>query len=146
MEKPFKNVSTDNLELEGEEEKAALEEENTQNEALLAKMKEVLGDAIAAVKLSATLGKHPVSLASEGDFSVEMERVLSRTPGGEDGPKAQTVLQLNYTHPVFEKLKSLDDERLATYTKILYAEARLLAGLTIENPVEFSHLISEVMA
>ena len=146
MEKPFKNVSTDNLELEGEEEKAALEEENTQNEALLAKMKEMLGDAIAAVKLSATLGKHPVSLASEGDFSVEMERVLSRTPGGEDGPKAQTVLQLNYTHPVFEKLKSLDDERLATYTKILYAEARLLAGLTIENPVEFSHLISEVMA
>ena len=146
MEKPFKNVSTDNLELEGEEEKAALEEENAQNEVLLQKMKAALGDAISAVKLSATLGKHPVSLASEGDFSVEMERVLSRTPGGEDGPKAQTVLQVNYTHPVFKKLKTLDDEKIATYTKILYSEARLLAGLTIENPVEFATLISEVMA
>ena len=146
MEKPFKNVSTDNLELEGEEEKQALEEENAQNEALLKKMKEALGDAVAQVKLSATLGKHPVSLASEGDFSVEMERVLSRTPGGEDGPKAQTVLQVNYTHPVFERLKTLDDEKIATYTKILYAEARLLAGLTIDNPVEFAALMSEVMA
>ena len=146
MEKPFKNVSTDNLELEGEEEKQALEEENAQNEALLKKMKEALGDAVAQVKLSATLGKHPVSLASEGDFSVEMERVLSRTPGGEDGPKAQMVLQVNYTHPVFAKLKTLDDEKIATYTKILYAEARLLAGLTIENPVEFASLMCEVMA
>ncbi|MBR2612409.1 MAG: molecular chaperone HtpG [Clostridia bacterium] len=145
MEKPFKNVSTDKLELEGEEEKQALEEENTQNADLLTKMKGFLGEAVAAVKLSATLGKHPVSLASEGDFSVEMERVLSRTPGGEDGPKAQTVLQLNYTHPVFEKLKTLDDDKLATYTKILYSEARLLAGLTIDNPVEFAQLISEVM-
>ena len=146
MEKPFKNVSTDKLELEGEEEKQALEEENTQNADLLTKMKGFLGEAVSAVKLSATLGKHPVSLASEGDFSVEMERVLSRTPGGEDGPKAQTVLQLNYTHPVFEKLKTLDDDKLATYTKILYSEARLLAGLTIDNPVEFAQLISEVMA
>ncbi len=146
LEKPFKNVSTDQLELEGEEEKQALEEENAQNADLLAKMKGYLADAISAVKLSATLGKHPVSLASEGDFSVEMERVLSRTPGGEDGPKAQTVLQINYTHPVFEKLKTLDDEKLETYTKILYAEARLLAGLTIDNPVEFSHLISDIMA
>ena len=146
MEKSFKNVSTDALELEGEEEKKALDDENAQNAELLEKMKKALGDEIFAVKLSATLGKYPVSLASEGDFSVEMERVLSKMPGGEDAPKAQTVLQLNYTHPVFAKLKSLDDEALGTYTKILYAEARLLAGLTIDNPVEFSELISKVMA
>ena len=145
MEKPFKNVSTDALELEGEEEKKALDDENTQNAGLLEKMKAALGDAIHAVKLSATLGKYPVSLASEGDFSVEMERVLSKMPGGEDAPKAQMILQLNYTHPIYDKLKTLDDESLATYTKILYAEARLLAGLSIENPVEFSELISTIM-
>ena len=145
MEKPFKNVSTDALELEGEEEKKALDDENTQNAGLLEKMKAALGDAIHAVKLSATLGKYPVSLASEGDFSVEMERVLSKMLGGEDAPKAQMILQLNYTHPIYDKLKTLDDESLATYTKILYAEARLLAGLSIENPVEFSELISTIM-
>ena len=144
----FKNVSTDALDLESAEEKQALKEENEAKESLLCKIKETLGDQVGAVRLSATLGSHPVSLATEGEVSLEMEKVLKKMPGNEGGVKASTVLQINKDHAIVQKLTELEakePDRLAVYAKLLLAEARLLAGLSIENPTEFSELLSTLM-
>ena len=95
--------------------------------------------------LSNKLGAHPVSLSAEGYVSLEMEKVLNAMPGANQGVKAQLVLEINADHPVAEKLRSADDETVVKYTKLLYSAARLIAGLDLENPTEFSDTIVELM-
>ncbi len=147
-DKDFKNVTADALDLSTEEEKAALDKTNKDAEALLSFMKESLGDAVASVRFTASLTKHAVCLSSEGEVSIEMEKVLNKMPGAGDEVKANMVLEINNTHPIAEKLKSLfesDKDALAKYAKILYAEARLIGGLSIENPAEISEMITSLM-
>ena len=90
------------------------------------------------------LKNHASCLTSEGMLSTEMEKVLNAMPNA-TGVKAETVLEININHPIAEKLRTLDDETLASYAKILYAQARLIGGLSIEDPAEFSSLISSLM-
>ncbi|MBO5312600.1 MAG: molecular chaperone HtpG [Clostridia bacterium] len=144
----FQNVCTDKLDLVSEDEKAELSKENEKNSDLLNTMKEAIGE-IFAVRFSSSLGQHPVSLSAEGEMSVEMEKVLSKMPGAQSEMiKAQTVLEINLNHPIASKLKLLfisDREKVKDYAKILYAQARLISGLTVENPVEISALICALM-
>lgn len=144
----FKNVCTDKLDLVSEEEKKEIEKENEKNKELLDFMKEAIGD-VFAVRFATTLGSHPVSLSSEGELSVEMEKVLSKMPGADGSMiKAQTVLEINQDHEIASKLKLLyinDKEKVKTYAKILYAQARLISGLSIDNPSEISQLVCSLM-
>jgi molecular chaperone HtpG len=146
--KEFKNVTAEALDISTDEEKEAIKKENEISEEMLNYMKESIGK-VSAVRFTNTLKKHPVCLSSEGDLSVEMEKVLKKMPGAEDGaPKANVVLEINSAHPISEKLKALygdDKEKLKKYAKILYSEACLIGGVSIENPVELSELISELM-
>jgi molecular chaperone HtpG len=147
-EKAFKNVCTDALDLTSEEEKATKDTENEKNKDMLELMKEAIGD-VADVKLTNDLGSHPVSLSTQGDVSIEMEKVLSKMPGADKSMiKAQMVLEINMNHEILSKLKLLfinDKEKLGKYAKILYAQARLISGLDIENPSEYSRLICELL-
>ena len=147
-EKDFKNLCTDKLDLTSDEDKSAKEQENEKNKDMLTLMKEAIGD-VYAVKLTNELGNHPVSLSTEGEMSIEMEKVLSKMPGADKSMlKAQTVLEINMNHEITSKLKLLfinDREKLKKYAKILYAQARLIGGLDIENPSEYSRLICELM-
>ncbi len=147
--KRFTNVCTEKLDLGTEEEKEALKKENEDATSLFDAMKEALSGAVSAVRFTNTLGEHPVSLSSEGELSLEMEKVLGKMPGGEGrGAKASLVLEINATHPVAAKLRTLlvtDAARLADYTKILYAQARLINGLSIDNPAEISALVCGLM-
>jgi molecular chaperone HtpG len=147
--KRFTNVCTEKLDLGTEEEKEALKRENEDATSLFDAMKEALSGAVSAVRFTNTLGEHPVSLSSEGELSVEMEKVLGKMPGGEGrGAKASLVLEINASHPVAAKLRTLlvtDPDRLTDYTKILYAQARLINGLTIDNPAEISALVCGLM-
>ena len=110
-------------------------------------MAEALGDKVKEVRFTSKLKKYPSCLSSEGMVSAEMERVLNSMPGNE-GVKAEYALEINSSHPVTAKLKELfsaDKEKLADYTKLLYNQARLIGGMAIEDPAEFSELISGLM-
>ncbi len=147
-DKEFKNVTTDALDIASEEEKKAVEEDNKSAEEMLKMMKDAIGDGVSAVKFTTTLKNHPVCLSSEGDLSVEMEKVLGKMPGAEGMAKANVTLEINRDHPIAETLKGLyntDKEKLGTYAKILYAEARLIGGLSIDNPTEFADLVATLM-
>ena len=145
----FKNVCTDKLDIASEEENKELKEENESSKEMLDFMKDSIGDKVFAVRFTNTLGDHPVSLSSEGEVSVEMEKVFSKMPGSEGmSPKAQTVMEINRSHPIAAKLKELydtDKDKLAKYSKILYAQARLINGLTLDNPSELSSLVCDLM-
>ena len=146
-EKEFKSVTAEALDLASEDEKAKIEEANKASANMLDFMKESIGK-VESVKFSANLTRHPVCLSSEGELSVEMEKVLKRMPGAEGAPEAKIVLEINHSHPITEKLFNLfatDKDTLAKYAKILYSEACLIGGVSIENPGEFAELISSLM-
>ena len=143
--KHFANICKDDLDLSTDAEKEAMQKKNEEAKDLLDKMKEALDGQVTAVKFSNKLGSHPVSLTAEGYVSLEMEKVLNSMPGANQGVKAQLVLEINADHPVVKKLESADDDTLKKYTKLLYASARLIAGLDLANPTEFSDTIAELM-
>ena len=145
--KKFTNVSSD-IDLDSEDEKKALEKKNEQLKDVFAAMKETLKDEISDVKLTHRLKNHPVCLVSKGNVSLEMEKVINAMPTDEK-IKAETVLEINENHDISKKLEKLyqeDKEVLAKYTKILYAQARLIEGLPIENPTEISNLVCELLS
>ena len=147
--KKFMNICDDNLNLDSEEEKKALEEENTAAKDMFDKMKESIGDSINAVRFTNKLKKHPVCLTSEGGISLEMEKVLNSMPGAEQNKvQAKLVLEINADHPIAEKLKTLyneDKEMLGKYAKLLYGEACLIGGKSVPDPAEHSALVCELM-
>ena len=103
---------------------------------------------VSEVRFSNKLKTHPVCLTTKGDVSLEMQKVFDAMPN-DMGIKAETVLEINEKHPISEKLKKLykkDKEEFDKYTKILYSEARMIAGLPIDNPTEISKLICEVIS
>ena len=147
--KKFVNICDDNLNLDSEDEKKALEEENNAAKDMFEVMKESIGDKVNAVRFTNKLKNHPVCLTSEGGISLEMEKVLNSMPGAEQNKvKAQLVLEINAGHPIAEKLKKLyesDKDTLSKYAKLLYGEACLIGGKTVPNPAEHSELVCELM-
>ncbi len=146
-EREFKNVTAEALDLSSDEEKERAKTENESNKDMLEAIKSAVGK-VASVKFTTALTKHPVCLSTEGELSVEMEKVLKKMPGAEGAPEASVVMEINLNHKIADKLKSLyesDKEELEKYSKILYSVACLIGGVGIENPGEFSELVSDLM-
>ncbi len=147
QEKEFKNVSAGDLGLESEEDKSALDAKNEESKDLFAEMQKALDGKVKAIRLSSRLKSHPVCLSSEGQISLEMEKVLNAMPTGEK-VQAERVLELNAEHPIFATLQRLyteDKEKLATYTDLLYQQALLMEGMSVEDPVALSRMICDLM-
>ena len=145
--KTFVNIEKDDLDLETEEEKENTKKINEENTDLLKEMQEVIPE-VKEVRFTNKLKTHPVCLTSVGDISIEMQKVFEAMPNTPN-MKAQTVLEINEKHPIANKLKYLyqnDKDTFNKYTKILYSEAKMIAGLPIDNPTEISNLICDVIA
>ncbi|WP_339301551.1 molecular chaperone HtpG [Paenibacillus sp. FSL K6-2441] len=146
-DKEFKSVSSGDLGIEAEnsEDKANTDE----NKELFAAMKDLLAGKVKEVKASKRLKSHPVCLSTEGELTIEMEKVLNSMPGSNgQSVKAEKVLEINVNHDVFQSLKKAyesDKEKLALYTNLLYNQALLIEGLPINDPVEFTNDICKVM-
>lgn len=142
--KEFKSVSSEDL---GIEEEKVEEGKETESKEIFDKMKEILQGKVSKVRLSKRLKNHPVCLASEGEISIEMEKVLKQMPEG-SMIKAEKILEINPNHQIYEKLKNAyehDEEKFKLYTNLLYDQARLIEGLPIEDPIEFANNISKLM-
>lgn len=147
-EKKFINVCANDVDLDTDEEKEALKKENEENKDMFTLMKETIGGGVQEVRFTHRLKNHPVCLTSEGALSVEMEKVINSMPNDQK-VKAQTALEINDSHPIAQKIKELylnDKEALKKYTQVLYAQARLIEGLPVENPTQISNLICEIIA
>ena len=146
--KEFRNVASDNLELETEEEKQSAKEKAEQNKELLEFLTQSLDGKVKEVSLSQRLKSHPVCLSSDGEISLEMEKVLNAMPHATEKVKAQRVLEINMNHPILQKLQSLYEtnrDALKTYADLLYSQALLIEGISLEDPVSFSNQICELM-
>lgn len=148
--KKFMNVSDEKLNLDSEEEKEALKKANEENKKLFEKMQESLKEHVSSIQFTHRLKNHPVCLTSKGDMSVEMEKVLNAMPNKDGNVKAEVVMEINEKHEIGKKLEELykkkDFDTLEKYTKILYAQARLIEGLSLENPTEISNLVCDILS
>lgn len=146
-EKEFRSVSSNDLGIESDDEKAT-EEETTENKELFEYMKEKLAGKVKEVRLSKRLRTHPVCLTADGEISIEMEKVINAMPDNNQHVKAEKVLEINPNHDVFQTLKTAyenDKEKLELFTNILFNQALLIEGLPVEDPVEFTDNMCKVM-
>ena len=147
--KKFVNVCDNDFDLADDGEKKELDSKNEDAKDMLAAMKETLGEKVGEVRFTGKLQNHPVCLTSEGGISLEMEKVLNSMPGAkENAVKAKLVLEINAEHPIAEKLTSLfkdDKDTFTKYTKLLYDEACLISGKGLDNALEHSNLVCELM-
>lgn len=147
--KPFKSISDADLDLDTEEEKEEAKKLDEENKDMFTFMQEAIADKVKTVRLSKKLKTHPVCLSSDGSITIEMEKVLNAMPQNDGNKvKAEKALEINPNHPIFEKLKDLyanDKDKLKEYAKLLYDQALLIEGMSIDNPVEFANLVCELM-
>ena len=109
-------------------------------------MKELLGGKVKDVRLTARLKSAAACLTSDGDISLEMEKVLRAMPGSE-GISVARVLELNPEHDAFKKLSALSeqDEKFADYTQALYNAALLQENLPVEDSAALANLIIKLL-
>ncbi|EST54707.1 heat shock protein 90 [Brevibacillus panacihumi W25] len=145
-EKEFRSVSSSDLGIEADDtDKEA--NENSENQELFDYMTSQLSGKVTKVRASKRLKSHPVCLTSDGEISLEMEKILNAMPNNPQ-VKADKVLEINVHHEVFQALKDAyanDKEKLALYTSLLYNQALLIEGLPIQDPVEFTNEICKIM-
>ncbi|MBR6338111.1 MAG: molecular chaperone HtpG [Ruminococcus sp.] len=146
--KKFASISDAKLDLDTEEEKEEAKKLADDSKDMLEFMQKAIEDKVKTVRISNKLKTHPVCLSSDGNITIEMEKVLNSLPQNDNKVKAEKALEINPSHAIFGKLKSLyenDKDKLSDYTKLLYAQAQLIEGLPIENPVEFANLVCDLM-
>lgn len=147
-DKEFRNVSADDLGIEDTDKKEEIRAKEEENSDMLKNLADALDGKVEKVILSQRLKSHPVCLTSEGEITLEMEKVLNSMPTDQK-VHAKRVLEINPEHEIFAKLRAVSDngdkEKLAKYAKLLYTQALLIEGIAIDDPVEFSNLICELM-
>lgn len=146
-EKTIMSITSEMAELQSEEEKKISEQQAEENKELLNFISEKLNNSITKAVISKNLKSHPVYLSAEGAVSIEMEKYFAQMAGEEPKPKANKVLELNPDHKVFTALKNAyntDKDKAEKLAKILYTQAILVAGLPVENPVEYCDLVCDL--
>ncbi|MBR1739218.1 MAG: molecular chaperone HtpG [Ruminococcus sp.] len=148
--KTFKSISDADIDLDTDEEKEQAKKLDEENKDMFTFMQEAIADKVKTVRLSKKLKSHPVCLSSDGGpITIEMEKVLNAMPQNDaNRVKAEKALEINPDHPIFGKLQALyasDKDRLKDYTKLLYDQALLIEGMSIEDPVEFANLVCSLM-
>ena len=148
MEKTFKNVCDSSLDLDTKEEKEEISKLNEESKDMLSKMKDILKDKVSDVKITNKLKNHPVCLTSNGAISTQMEKVINAMPNSEKVSSSLT-LEINENHPILSKLNELykdNEKQFEKYTKVLYAQSKLIEGLPIDNPTELSNLVCDLLS
>ena len=141
----LKNINQGDLDILDEDEKNELKKQEEDNKEFLEAIKKELDGKVVDVILSKRLVDSPVCLTSKDGLSFEMQKVLNAIPNGSDA-KAEKVLEINPNHKLFEALKkAYDNKELADYVDLLYNQALLMEGFPIDNPVEFSNKMCNLM-
>lgn len=147
MEKSFCNASTEDLGLSSEEEKKQTEEKAEALKDVLTFVKDTLGDQVKEVRLSASLGSHPVCVVPDSGMSFEMEKYMKRA-NPEMAYTAGRILELNGDHPMvtaLQKAMTENPDRAKDYAQLLFDQALLMADLPLADPVAYTDLVCRLL-
>ena len=145
--KEFKSINSSDFKLSDDKEKEEeIKKIADENKTLIEKAKEFLKDKVNEVELSNNIGNSASSLLAKGGLSLEMEKTLSEMTNNNDAPKAEKILAINPEHVLFDKLKAAEGtDNFNKLVDILYNQALLLEGFSIENPVEFIKNLNDLL-
>ncbi|WP_423243538.1 molecular chaperone HtpG [Anaerophilus nitritogenes] len=146
-EKEFKSVSSGDLGIEENENEEKQNSEIEGSKEVFQFMKDILCDKVKDVRASKRLKNHPVCISTDGELTIEMEKILNAMPSNQE-IKSERVLEININHEVFKALREAfdhDQEKLKVYTNVLYDQALLIEGLTINDPVEYTNNICKLI-
>ncbi len=146
-EKSFCNVTTEDLDLQTEAEKKALEEKAEEMKGYLTFVKETLGDQVKEVRLSGNLGSAPVAMVPDSGMSFEMEKYMKRV-NPEFSFSAGRILELNPEHDAVKAMMTAvirEPVKARDYALLLMYQAMLMAELPLEDPAEYTELVCRLM-
>jgi len=146
--KKFKSVTEEDFSIDNEVEKQQLKEKTDEHKDLLEEIKNILDGKVKEVRLTSNFKNYPVCLTSAGEVSIEMEKVFASMPGNDGKMKAEKVLEISSEHGILDRLNGVfkeDKEKLKDYAVVLYEQARILAGLNIEDPTKFVTAFSAII-
>ncbi|MEG1923969.1 MAG: molecular chaperone HtpG [Clostridia bacterium] len=142
-DKEFKSVQHENLDKENEEKTLSDLEKN-----MVEFMKKTLKGKVKDIIISQRLKSHPVCLTTQGELSIDMERVL-KTMTNSNEFSAQKIMEINANHPIYSKLLSAfesDKETLESITNVLFMQSCLIEGIPLENPSKYSELVCSLLS
>ena len=146
----FINVTDKSLDLDTEEENEQIKKINEDYKDMFDIMKKGIPDNVKEIKFTNKLKTSPVCLSSMGDLSIEMEKIINTMPNQDEKVSAELVLEINDNHEISKKIKELynnkENDELEKYGNILYNQARLISGLSIENPKDLTDLICDMIS
>ena len=145
--KEFKSINSSDFKLSDDKEKEEeIKKIADENKTLIEKAKEFLKDKVNEVELSNNIGNSASALLAKGGLSLEMEKTLSEMTNNNDAPKAEKILAINPEHVLFDKLKAAEGtDNFNKLVDILYNQALLLEGFSIENPIEFIKNLNDLL-
>jgi len=113
---------------------------------LVEKIKHALGEEVKEVRVSNRLSDSPVcAVFDEGEMNPQMMQMLKAM--GQAVPESKPSFEINPNHAIINKLESLsDDAMLADISEILFAEAKLLAGMELKNTDVFSKKLNSILS
>ena len=147
MEKNFCNAASEDLGLQSEEEKKALEEKSEEKKGFLTFIRETLGENVKEVRFSANLGSQPAAMVPDAGMSFEMEKYMKRVNPEFAFPVGR-ILELNPEHEAvraMEKAMTEDILKAKDYASLLMYQAQLMAELPLEDPYAYTELVCRLM-
>ena len=146
--KKFKSVSESDFSVDSEDEKKELDNKKEEFKEILSAIKESLGEKIKEVRLTSKLKTYPVCLTAGGDISIEMEKVFNSMPNADGKVKAEKILEISCSHQILQKLKDeyqKNKDAIKDYAIVLYEQARLLEGLSVDDTTAFVNALSSII-
>jgi molecular chaperone HtpG len=146
--KKFKNVARGDLDLgavQTEEEKKVQETLSKEHEALIERLKKVLGERVGDVRVTARLAESPACLVlGEHDMGAQMRRILEAA--GQKAPAVKPVLEVNPTHPLLRRIEGTTAEAsFSDLAVLLFEQATLADGGQLEEPAAFVQRLNRLL-
>ncbi len=142
--KELKSVAKGDLELEGFEDAEFDSDKTPELEPLLQKLKEALNEKATDVRTTSRLTDSPACLvANDHDLGRNLTRLLKAT--GQTAPESRPVLEINPKHPIILSL-SEKEEKLDDWAHVLFDQAALSEGGTLENPADYVRRVNALLS
>lgn len=142
--KKLQSISKGKIDIEGEEEVAVKEQEES-FAPMLKQIKEILGEKIKEVNITHRLTNSPACIvADENDMGLEMQRILQSA--GQQLPGSKPIFEINPQHELIKRLHGIvDDTKFSEWVVMLFEQAVLAEGGQLDNPADFVNRVNRLL-
>ena len=146
--KEYKFVNVNDAKFEDDEASKEEKEKLTKEyESFIKELKDALGDDVKDVEITFDLTDSPVAIKEDKDDPAYMMYQMMKQMGqNPEGPAPKPILQINPKHELIQKLKESSDHNLvADAAKVLLEQAKLFAGMEIDDTLDFVTRLNRII-